>query len=284
MPVSGIEDSTLFKSTNNEDSLNSQALDERGSRLFAEENYIKLKESNPFEVSHIPLAIKKSPSLGQIEIKIKPKISNTFIFWIMLFSWALLGLVLGNRRDILPKLLQSIFNENMLKLIKKQDGDRLNLHFVIMYIVFFINASVFIYLISKEYGGLDSTKNWFFLLLSIIVIYIVRHTVLSLMSWIFPIEKEISLFSFLIMVLNLILGLFLIPVNLVLAFGNNVTFLPSMIIGLIIISIFIIIRYFRGFFIGVNYAFNNLFLFFVYLCALEIAPVLIGIRLIKQFL
>ncbi|HMP29285.1 MAG TPA: DUF4271 domain-containing protein, partial [Saprospiraceae bacterium] len=215
--------------------------DSTNAATFAEENFLKLKALNPFEVTHIPLAVKKVPSIGQIELKLQPKVSNTFIFWIMLFSWALLGLVLGNRRDILPKLFQSIFNENMLKLIKKQDGERLNLHFIIMYFVFFINASVFIYLISKEFGGISSTKNWFLLLMSITTIYIIRHILLSFIGWVFPIEKEVSLFSFLIMVLNLTLGLFLIPVNLFMAFGNEITFKPTMVIGLIIIGVFIFI-------------------------------------------
>jgi hypothetical protein len=253
-------------------------------QLFAETNYLKLKESNPFEVTHIPLIVKRTPSIGQIEIKIQPKVSNTFIFWIMLFSWALLALVLGNRRDILPKLFQSVFNENMLKLTKKQDGDRLNLHFIIMYIVFVINASVFIYLISKEYGGLNTTKNWFLLLLTIAIVYIVRHIVMSIISWVFPVEKEATLYSFLIMVLNLILGLFLIPVNLLMAFGSDSMFKPTMFIGIFFIAMFLLARYFRGFFIGANYVFNNFFLFFIYLCAVELTPLLIGIRMIKQFL
>ena len=253
-------------------------------KLAAEKNFEKLRGENPFEVSHIPLVKKKGPAIGAIELKIKPKVSNTFIFWIMLFSWALLALVLGNRRDILPKLLQSVFNENMLKLTKKQDGERLNLHFAIIYMVFFINASVFTYLIIKNSGGLAGTKYWFYILCIIILIYLVRHTMLTIAGWIFPLEKSTSLYSFLIMVLNLVTGLLLIPVNLGMAFGPESVFHPAMITGLVFIALSLLMRYFRGFFISANYIFNNIFLFFVYLCTFEIAPILVGIRMLKQYL
>jgi hypothetical protein len=249
-----------------------------------EKNFEKLKAENPFEVSHIPLVRKKGSSIRAIDLKIKPKVSNTFIFWIMLFSWALLALVLGNRRDILPKLLQSIFNENMLKLTKKQDGDRLNLHFSVIYLVFFINASVFIYLFIKNSADLAGTKYWFFVLCIIILIYVVRHMMLYITGWIFRIEKITSLYSFLIMVLNLLTGLVLIPVNLGMAFGPEFVFHPVMITGLVFISLSMLMRYFRGFFISANYIFNNIFLFFIYLCAFEIAPILIGIRMLRQYL
>jgi hypothetical protein len=250
----------------------------------AEKNFEKLKAENPFEVSHIPLVRKKGSSIRAIDLKIKPKVSNTFIFWIMLFSWALLALVLGNRRDILPKLLQSIFNENMLKLTKKQDGERLNLHFSVIYLVFFINASVFTYLFIKNSADLEGTKYWFFILCIIILIYVVRHVMLSIAGWIFRIEKVTSLYSFLIMVLNLVTGLLLIPVNLGMAFGPESVFHPAMITGLVFISLSLLMRYFRGFFIGANYIFNNIFLFFIYLCTFEIAPILIGIRMLRQYL
>lgn len=253
-------------------------------KLAAEKNFEKLKAENPFEVSHIPLVKKKAPAIGAIELKIKPKVSNTFIFWIMLFSWALLALVLGNRRDILPKLIQSVFNENMLKLTKKQDGERLNLHFTIIYLVFFINASVFIYLILKNSGGLAGTKYWFYILCIIILVYLIRHIMLSVTGWIFPLDKATSLYSFLIMVLNLVTGLLLIPVNLGMAFGPESVFHPAMITGLVFIILALLLRYFRGFFISANYIFNNIFLFFVYLCTFEIAPILIGIRMLKQYL
>ena len=277
-----INETDTLKTEN--DSTTVKTPEEKADVLAVEKKFQELRSQNPFEVSHIPLLRKKGASIGQIEIKLQPKVSNTFIFWIMLFSWALLALVLGNRRDILPKLIRSVFNENMLKLTKKQDGDRLNLHFAIIYMVFCINASVFTYLIIKYSGGLSGTKYWFYILCIITLVYIVRHVMLSLTGWIFPLEKATSLYSFLIMVLNLVTGLLLIPVNLGMAFGPASFFKPVMIFGLVCIGLSLLLRYFRGFFISANYIFNNIFLFFIYLCAFEIIPILIGIRMLKQYL
>lgn len=250
-------------------------------QTFEEERFEELRAKNPFEVSHIPIR-RKGPSIGQIPLDIKPKVNTNFIFWLMLFSWLLLAVVLGNKRDILPKLSRSLFNENVLKLTKRQDGEGLNLHYVLMYIVFFINASVFIYLIGKQYFDEPSVWTWFLILLSIAAIYIVRHIVMRFIGWLFPLEKESSLYSFTIMVINLLLGLFLIPVNLLMAFGPENLFKPAFIVGLVIIGILLLIRYLRGLFISANFVVSNFFLFFVYLCTLELAPLLIGYRLITN--
>jgi hypothetical protein len=252
------------------------------SQTFNEKNYLQLKAKNPFEVTHIPLPRRKITSIGQIEIKIKPKVSNSFILWIMMFSWALLALVLGNKRDIVPKSFKSIFNENILKLTKRQDGERFNFHFIMVYLVFFINISVFAYLVVKHYSGQGNTLTWFFILLGVIGVYIIRHTTLKLMGWIFPLEKEAGLYSFLIMVINLILGLGLIPVNLMMAFANQQFFQPAMIAGCVLFGLLLLLRYIRGLAIAGNYIFNNIFLFFIYLCVVEIAPTLLGIRLIAE--
>lgn len=248
---------------------------------FNEERFEELRSKNPFEVSHIPLR-KKVPSIGQIPLDIKPKVNSNFIFWLMMFSWVLLAVVLGNKRDILPKLTRSLFNENVLKLTKRQDGEGLNLHYVLMYMVFFINASVFIYLIGRQYFDEPTVKTWFFILLAIAMVYIVRHLVMRFLGWLFPLEKETSLYSFTIMVINLLVGLFLIPVNLLMAFGPENFFKPTFIAGLIMIGILLLIRYLRGLFISANFVVGDFFLFFIYLCTLEIAPLLIGYRLITN--
>lgn len=279
--VSKTDTSILNDSTGNEQ-YTTQTSDEASAQSAFDANYLKLKAENPFEVNHIPLVGKSIPKIGQIALDIKPKVSNGFIFWIMLFSWGLLALVLSNRNSIIGKLTRSLFNENMLKLTKRQDGERLSLHFIMMYLVYFINASVFIYLLVKHYSKIESNLYWFYMLLGLIVLYLGRHIILSFVGWLFPLEKEASLFSFTIMIINLLLGLFLIPVNLMMAFGPENLFVGAMYFGIVVFAFAFIIRYVRGFFISANHLFNHLFLFFLYLCVIEIAPLLIGIRLISN--
>lgn len=251
--------------------------------VSAESTFKALKEKNPFEVNHIPLRVKSTPKIGTIDLDIKPKVSNSFIFWVMLFSWALLALVLANRREILSKLVKSTFNENVLKLTKREEGERFSLHFFIMYAVFFINLSVFIYLIVKHFSNLDSILIWFYMLMAVTAIYIVRHFTLHFIGWLFPIEKEMSLFSFMIMLLNLLGGLLLIPFNLAMAFGSEVLFIPALVVASILLGLLLLIRYTRGFFITANLIVSNVLLFFIYLCAVEIMPILVGYRLLSTF-
>ncbi|MBK8632548.1 MAG: DUF4271 domain-containing protein [Saprospiraceae bacterium] len=277
--VASTQDS-LARSTNEIVVPNADSIAATQSSLDA--RYDKLKENNPFEVSHIPLKRKTTPSIGQIPLDIKPKVSSNFIFWLMLFTLPLLALVLASKRDLLSKLTRSLFNENVLKLTKRQDGSGLSLHFVLMYIVFFINASVFIYLVLRHYYNLATVQIWFYVLVGVTSVYIVRHLTLRIFGWLFPLEKESALYSFTIMFINLLTGLLLIPINLLMAFGPESFFQPAFIVGLIIIGILLLIRYIRGFLISANFILSDIFLFFVYLCTLEIAPLLLGYRLIAN--
>jgi hypothetical protein len=251
--------------------------------ITAEGTFKSLKEKNPFEVNHVPIRVKSAPKLGNIDLDIKPKVSNSFIFYVMLFSWALLALVLANRREILSKLVKSTFNENVLKLTKREEGERFSLHFFIMYGVFFINLSVFIYLVVKHYTNLNSILVWFYMLTAVTMIYVIRHFTLRFIGWLFPIEKEMSLFSFMIMLLNLLGGLLLIPFNLAMAFGSELLFFPALIGASILLGLLLLIRYTRGFFITANMIGSNVLLFFIYLCAVEIMPILVGYRLLSTF-
>ena len=80
------------------------------------------------------------------------------------------------------------------------------------------------------------------------------------------------------MVFNIFLGICLIPLNFILAFGpsdfHGIMIGFSLTLGLIIV----LLRTFRGVFIVSEYLVDRIFQIFIYLCAFEIAPMLILIK------
>lgn len=241
-------------------------------------------QKNPFEVSHVPLRKSKvnteevaNPGTGVTLTA--PTVSNSFIFWVMLISWALLAIVLTNKRRLFSNLVRSLLNENLLKLTKRQENNGLNLHYILLYIIYFINMSIFLYLLADRVG----VRFWIMLLGGVLATYLIRHLALYLMSVLFPLDKEASLYNYCIMVFNLVIGIVLIPFNLALAFGAEDLATPATYISLVIVGILLLLRYIRGFFIAANKALDNLFVFFIYLCTLEIAPTLIIMRFLSSF-
>jgi hypothetical protein len=239
---------------------------------------------NPFEVSHVPirkekvkrenLAIaKKATADGYI----KEELSSMMKFLIVMFSLALLAIVLTSKTDFFSKTTRSISNENMLKLVMREENSGMTLQYVFMYIVFILNLSLFIYMYIShfEWAKISGMKLYGVSMLIIIGLYVIRHLGLYALGMVFPINKGTSLYSFTILIFNIFIGIVLIPSNIILSFAPKQFFLPTVYVSLGIIIILLVLRCFRGFFISLKYITDNLFLFFLYLCSVEIAPLLI---------
>lgn len=242
---------------------------------------------NPFDVDHIPLRRTQTQTstiinpLKEIN-QVKPKVSNRFVFWIMLFSWALLAIVITNKTNLISYMIRSVFNLNMMKLTKRDEGGTMSFHYVLLYFIFIINLSIFIYLFQKQYSSKDGITIWIYCLIAIIAIYFIRHTFLYMLGKIFPIEKEISLYNYIIVVFNILLGIMIIPVNLILSYGPENLHKTFFLVGFVLIGIFLLIRYLRGLSMGVYVISLGIIPFLIYLCTAEIAPVLIMIRAISN--
>ena len=107
------------------------------------------------------------------------------------------------------------------------------------------------------------------------MVYAVKHIVTRLLGETFQISKEMKHFNFNILLYNILAGIALMPVNLFLAFGPSGMRMPLVYMGIGIIALLYLMRQFRGILMGYHLIVKNVFQFFVYLCAIEILPVLV---------
>ena len=129
----------------------------------------------------------------------------------------------------------------------------------------------------------EIVKGWMsfqWIFLGLLSLYLLRHLFIKVIGMIFPFQKESQLFGFTIQTFNIFLGIVLIPFNLIIAFGPAYVVTPLIYIGVIIIGILALIRTFRGFLIASTYIQSNLFHFLLYLCAFEILPILLLIKIV----
>ena len=103
-------------------------------------------------------------------------------------------------------------------------------------------------------------------------IYLTRHFVIRYLRWLFNNEKELTLYGFDISIFNTMVGLVLVPINVLLIFGPENIYKPLVIIGVIAIALAYMTRQLRWVLTARQLIANSLFLFFVYLCAVEILP------------
>jgi hypothetical protein len=81
-----------------------------------------------------------------------------------------------------------------------------------------------------------------------------------------------TLFGFDISIFNTMVGLVLLPINILLLFGPESIDKPLIIIGIISFSAAYLMRQLRWMLTARGLIAHSLFLFFIYLCAVEILP------------
>ena len=260
--------------------------DEQGNIEGIQENVSKtidLGNENPFEVDHVPLRKKdvlKEQKSGEKDTRKTP--SKSFIYWAVLIGLILLTLARMSDKKLFKKVFKSIFNENILKQ-EFRGGASLTLEYIILYLVYFINGGIFLLLVwNFFFDGEISFRNFGLCSLLLLGVYSIRHLTMNLLGTIFPLKKEATLYSFTIQIFNAFIGVCLIPINLFLAFGPERMTKIVLLIGFGLICILLIIRIVRGLTISLTFIFDRLILFFVYLCALEIAPILVLVKLMGK--
>ena len=190
--------------------------------------------------------------------------------------------VVNLNRSLLPKIYRAALNENFSSLLYRERKFSTSRYlYNISYLVFFLNGGMFLYLLARTWNLAATSYSIPVFIGGVAAVYFLRHLVMRIVSFIFPIAKEAMQFNFNIVLFNILLGLFLIPINLFLAFGPDVFVKSILIIGLTGIGLTYLLRQFRGFLIASRLASSNVFHFFLYLCTIEILPLLV---LMKFFL
>jgi len=91
-------------------------------------------------------------------------------------------------------------------------------------------------------------------------------------------------YSFIITTINLIVGLILIPINLIIAFGPEFLVNKTIIFGLVIVALTYLLRWLRGFLNSLRIIIGDSFHFLLYLCTCEIVPVMIIIGYVRSLI
>jgi len=99
--------------------------------------------------------------------------------------------------------------------------------------------------------------------------------ILNILATVFPIENEASLYNLTITIFGIVTSLVLFVANLFLMYASE-NLAPTIIyITLGILAIIYLFRAVRGLSVGSKFLNHHKFHFFIYLCTVEIAPVLI---------
>ena len=246
-----------------------------------------IKSNNPFDIADQPIIKTKKPlsSEKSPNPNIKEAAAETnknYLFWTFFIVLAFFTTVVALARKRLEQSYQAFLNDNYLRQLHRVNQGKFSLGYFLLYLLFFINAGIFIYLAGNYYNA-NLPKNFIsiaLVCLGVTIAFSIKHGLLYYIEKIFPISKEIKLYSFTIMIFSIVLGITLLPINIFAAFASEGLTKSAIWIGLGAILAIYSFRSLRGLSIGSRYMMLHSFHFLLYLCAVEILPVLILIKIV----
>lgn len=249
-----------------------------------------LDSINPFEVGpHRPPGVSKALVENETApfnpFSILPRgggLHEVFLFSVLLLIFGFLVFSIAANRNVVGKAWRSFLNDNALAQVQREAFGLVgSTPYYLLYASFILNAGLLIFLVTRVFKG-ELFNNWMFLLVCILgagAIFISKHLMLKTIGWLFPVKSEMDRYNFLMIIFNCVLGLFLMPFNFLLIYAPAAYRLLVLFWILGLIGIFYLYRGARAGQIGLKFLGTDQFHFLLYLCTVEIAPVLFLVKL-----
>lgn len=199
------------------------------------------------------------------------------------FFYMLAGivLILGLVRVNFPKYFSDLFRIFFRATVRQQSiRDQLlqsSFPAFMLNMLFFFSGGLFLTLLSQYYGWM-SQSFWYSILFwagLLIAVYGFKLLVMQFLSWLFHMRDAGKTYSFIVFLMNKVMGVMLLPIIVLMALGP-VTWRPAIVtLALILLAGLFIYRYLISYPSVKNTVRVNRFHFIIYLWALEIVPLLL---------
>ncbi len=245
---------------------------------------------NPFEVVFVKNAGPAPEIQKQIQESIQSvrsgeesQMAKILLSIFLLFILILLAIVMSLYREDLNKIYKAFINHNMFQQLYRDRGDEPSTPFWVLNFIFALTGGSFLYFTANYFGFSAINQSFAALILCILLVGLLaafKQGTLSFLGFVFPVEKELGQYKFIIHIFNQVIGIGLIPFVLFVAFApENFRFL-LIFSALSLLGLVYLFRSLRGLFVGSKFFMFHKFHFFIYLCAVEIAPLLLLWKLI----
>ena len=153
--------------------------------------------------------------------------------------------------------------------------------------LFFVaSAGLYANFILYHYGVRPVDNFWVLYLyccMGLAAIYLGKFIGLKICGWMFNMRQAADSYIFIVFIINKVIGIFLLPFLVVLAFSAEPLRSVAITISWFGIGLLVLYRFILGYSAVRNEVRFNLFHFFLYLCAFEVAPLLLIYRLLLFF-
>ena len=245
-----------------------------------------VKDTTSFKklMTHPYLPMQTKPSFRINELRIAPNFDGRFYLIIgMLFYLAFIKVTFPK---YFSNVFQLIFQSPVRQKQTREQLQQNNLASLFSNILFILNASIFVSLLAVKNAWVDMSlySCIAYSAVGFSALYLFKFLFLWFSGWLFSQRDAIGNYSFIVFLTNKVMGVFLIPAILLLAFSPISVQDFAYNSALIVISILFVYRYLISFSIVRASLKVSAFHFFLYLCTCEVLPMLVLYKLTMDFI
>jgi len=184
------------------------------------------------------------------------------------------------------RLFAALVNSNLANQVVRDENILIQRASVLLNVVFYMVAALFLYFVSAtfhwELEGLDfGFSRFLFFTILVAAVYTLKLIILKFCGTVFGLDREMAAYIFNIFLVNSVLGMALLPLIGLLAFAAWVPSFWIICFSLVIIGAAFLYRMIRGVLIGFGSPYFSAVYLILYLCTLEIAPLLVVVKLVS---
>jgi len=206
-------------------------------------------------------------------------------FWLTLVLLAMLAWIrFGYAKDF-QEQMDAFRNWGMNLQMVRELGVGIPFGVVLLNIFSSMVIAFYAFLLIQHFGWVPLEPSWLlmsgiFLLVTILLFF--RYLILKMAELVTTHGKELRLYIYYELQINRVISIFLFPLVVLIAFGKSPLNEYAIYTSFIIIGTLLIMRFVKGFNLGFMYFGNHVVHFLIYICALEISPILIVVRLLSD--
>lgn len=248
---------------------------------------VPLNQNNPFEIqtnskkANTPIT-QRSPQQDRPPAKNDAPLGFKMV--IAFSSMFLLGLLMTFFRGVFGDFWDAAFRDRKFNQMYRKISAIWVLPHIFLFIYAIFSIGLFIYLALSHFGSMPHLHSYQWITtiaLGYGAYFIVKHLFLFFIGDTFDIGNETSRYSLLLMTFNIVAGICVTPINLLLILGPASIKAIVVYLGIILCGGLLLLLLLRAISVANRFITKDLLHFFVYLCALEIAPIAIVAKLLS---
>ena len=244
------------------------------------EKYIQqLTTSNVFLKKNKPKRLDMNP--------VRPFKDLDWLVYIMAGVVLLLGIIRLSYLKYFIDLFRAFMNPTLSQRQLKDQLSQSPFPNFLLNTFFVISLALYLYLLMYRQNYIPGSNAWMVipaLIVLVALVYSVKYVMLRFCGWLFGSVELADAYIFILYLINKVLGILLVPFLVILAFCTPELAKAFLYISVFFIVILVAYRYIRSYSVVKQYLSFSRLHFFLYLCAFEVAPVLIITKVLLVWL